>query len=116
MTLSTDVTVNTILGTVNLALLVGLSLKGTELYGRFVKAWTKLVTKQEEHGQALDNIKQILGNGTPGTVVRVPTCIAMHDAVRAEIRANRDARVEQMDAIHEDIRSLHDAVRELHKR
>jgi hypothetical protein len=108
MSIGVELTISNVISGATLVTVATLAVKG-------VAAWTKLTATQEAQSSSLKDIKCILGNGAPGTVVRVPTCIAMHDAVRSEIRANREARESQMDAIHEDIRSLHDAVRELHK-
>ncbi len=59
-------------------------------------------------------IKQTLGNGAPGTVVRIPVCQALHEGVRAELTAMKEAAKQDSDRVREDVRSLHDAVRELH--
>lgn len=90
MTISGDLTLNTIIGTVNLVVLSGLVLKGTALYGKFVKAWADLTSMQASHGRALEGIKATLGNGAPGTVVRVPTCERLHAVIEKEIGVVRD--------------------------
>jgi hypothetical protein len=63
---------------------------------------------------AFSEIKQTLGNGAPGTVVRIPVCQALHEGVRAELAAMKESAKNDSDRVREDVRSLHDAVRELH--
>jgi hypothetical protein len=59
-------------------------------------------TTLKGHGEQFASIKATLGNGEPGTVVRLPVCQALHAGIAAQIGA-----------AHEDIRSLHEAVRDL---
>jgi hypothetical protein len=92
MNIGTGVTLGDILGGVNLLAVVVAVAKGGQLYGR-------TVSTQEAHGATLREIKATLGNGAPGTVVRVPTCERLHGTVRDELAVIRD-----------DIRELRDVV------
>jgi hypothetical protein len=69
---------------------------------------------KEDTAKAFDEIKKTLGNGAPGTVVRIPVCQALHEGVRTEIAGVKEAARLDSARVREDIRSLHDAVRELH--
>lgn len=65
--------------------------------------WAGQVTATlKSHGRELTGMKATLGNGEPGTVVRVPVCQALHAGITAQITA-----------VHEDIRTLQDEVRSL---
>jgi hypothetical protein len=80
----------------------------------FETAAAAVADLKEGTAKAFGEIKQTLGNGAPGTVVRIPVCQALHEGVRAELAAVKESAAKDNAAVREDIRSLHDAVRELH--
>jgi hypothetical protein len=92
MSFGTGITLSDVFGGLNLLAVVVAAAKGGQLYGR-------IVTKQDAHGLALDGVKATLGNGAPGTVVRVPTCERLHATIKDELGVVRD-----------DIRELRDIV------
>ena len=84
MTLVGDITVSSILSGASLLALAGVVWKGG--------AWTSRVdaerrAERESKAKAFADIKQTLGNGAPGTVVRTTMCEALHgenlDAINA---------------------------------
>lgn len=60
--------------------------------------------------KALSHITQKLGNGTPGQVVLVPVCEAMHSKVSAEISTVREVVTLQHGATSETLRVMRASV------
>jgi hypothetical protein len=83
MNAGTGITLGDIFGGLNLLAIIAAAAKGGQMYGR-------VVTKQDTHGETLKEIITTLGNGAPGTVVRVPTCERLHAAVKDELVVVRD--------------------------